>query len=109
MTDWRDRVLNEFTQEVGKTITVADPDRLLTEPRLNEALSAKGFELLLYEDPIAFRFVYETKYRSRLDAGQPIDLIIVCHGDEQSSPNYLATFLRGVESFPFPLPTYFLN
>ena len=63
MMNWRDKLLNEFTPGVGKPIMVADPDRLLTEPRLSEALSAKGFELLLYEDPVQLRFVYETRYR----------------------------------------------
>jgi hypothetical protein len=84
MPDWRDRILNEFTSGVGMTIAVADPDRLLTDPRLNEALSAMGFELLLYEDPVAFRFVYETKYRSRIDAGQPVDLIVLRHANRAS-------------------------
>jgi hypothetical protein len=84
MTDWRDKLLNEFTPGVGKTIMVADPDRLLTEPHFSAALLAKGFEMLIYEDPIAFRFVYETKYRPRFDAGQSVDLIVVWHGDRTS-------------------------
>ena len=84
MADWRDKILSEFTPGVGKTIAVADPDRLLTDPRLNEALSAMGFELVLYEDPVAFRFLYETKYRSRLDTGQAAELIILRHGDRAS-------------------------
>ena len=84
MADWRDKILSEFTPGVGKTIAVADPDRLLTDPRLNEALSARGFELVLYEDPVAFRFLYETKYRSRLDTGQAAELIILRHGDRTS-------------------------
>jgi hypothetical protein len=84
MTHWREKLLNEFTPGIGKTIMVADPDRLLTEPELNEALSAKGFAILVYEDAIAFRFVYETKYRPLLDAGQSVDLIIVWHGDRAS-------------------------
>jgi len=84
MADWRDKILSEFTPGVGKTIAVADPDRLLTDPRLNEALSARGFELVLYENPVAFRFLYETKYRSRLDTGQAAELIILRHGDRTS-------------------------
>ena len=76
MTDWRDKILNEFTPGLGKTIMVADPDRLLTEPRLSEALSAKGFELLLYEDPVQLRFVYETRYRPFFVTGNATDLII---------------------------------
>src|SRR5260221_6740989 len=80
MSNWRDKILNEFVPALGKTIVVADPDRLLTNPQLYEALSDKGFELLFYEDQIALRFVYETRYRNRLAAEQKSDLIVVLHG-----------------------------
>src|SRR5712692_4667682 len=84
MVDWREHILREFTPGVGKATVVADPDRLLTEPRLGEALTAKGFDVLLFEDPVAFRFAYESKYRSRVDAGQLVDLIVLQHGDSSS-------------------------
>ena len=82
---------------------VADPDRLLTEPRLSEALSAKGFELLLYEDPVAFRFVYETKYRPYFDSGAATDLIILSHGDRASLFKLPCDLLaRSQKTFIFP-------
>src|SRR5260370_25217697 len=59
MADWRDKILSEFTPGVGKTIAVADPDRLLTDPRLNEAFSASAFALVFYQHPVAFRVIYE--------------------------------------------------
>jgi len=81
MADWRHGILKEFVPGVGKLALVADPDRLLTEPALSEALAEKGFESILFEEPVAFRFAYESKYRSRLDAGQQVDLVVVYHGD----------------------------
>lgn len=109
MANWRDRILTEFAPGVGKAIMVADPDRLLTEPRLNEALSAKGFDLLLYDDPIAFRFVYETKYRPRFDSGHSVDLIVVFHGDRTSLFKLPCDLLARSRKLWFPLADLFPN
>src|SRR5260370_26778869 len=109
MVHWRDKILNEFTPGVGKIIAVADPDRLLTEPRLNEALSTKGFELLPYEDSVEFRFVYETKYRTRFDAGQPVDLIVVCHGNRSSLFKLPCDLLARSQKLSFSLIDLFPN
>ena len=63
---------------------VADPDGLLTEPRLSQALTERGFEPLLFEDSISFRFAYESRFRARLDAGESLDLVVLL-GDDASS------------------------
>jgi len=78
MPDWRDRILREFTPGVQPLTVVADPDGLLTEPRLSQALSERGFESLVFEEPISFRFAYESRFRCRLDAGESVDLVILC-------------------------------
>ena len=56
MTDWRDRILEEFTPGAAPLTVAADPDGVLLEPGLLEALRGKGFALLPFEDPAAFRF-----------------------------------------------------
>jgi hypothetical protein len=84
MTNWRDKLLNEFTPGVGKTFVVADPDRLMAEPQFNEALARKGFAIVFYDDPIAFRFAYETKYRSHSDAQHLPEVIVAYHADKGS-------------------------
>ena len=48
----------------------ADPDGLLLEATLLEAVRARGFEIVTFEDPIAFRFDYESRFRSRWDRGE---------------------------------------
>jgi hypothetical protein len=81
MSDWRGHVLKEFTPGVQPITVVADPDGLLTEPRLSEALAERGFELLLFEDSISFRFAFESRYRPRLDAREGVDVVVVHRGD----------------------------
>src|SRR5579883_1956877 len=78
MPDWSERILREFTPGVQPLTVVADPDGLLTEPRLSQALAERGFESLVFEEPISFRFVYESRYRCRIDAGESVDLVILC-------------------------------
>jgi hypothetical protein len=87
MAKWRDEIFRKFTPLVGRSVVAVDPDRLLTEPTLNEGLRGAGFDLLVYEEPTTFRFAYESKHRLRSDNGQLSDLIILCHSDgEQSLP-----------------------
>ena len=81
MRNWREQILKEFVTGVQPITAVADPDSLLTEPVLSQALAEGGFESLLFEDSISFRFAYESRFRSRIDAGEHIDLIVlVCDG-----------------------------
>ena len=62
---WRDQVLREFTPQIARLTVVADPDGLLTEEGIVQGLRERGFDLILFDDPVAFRFAYESKYRSR--------------------------------------------
>lgn len=88
MARWRDEILRRFAPALGRSVVVVDPDRLLTEPTLNEALRGVGFDLLVFEDPVTFRFAYESKHRSRTDNGRLSDLIILYQGDGgQSLPS----------------------
>jgi PglZ domain len=84
MSDWRSHILKEFTPGVQPITAVADPDALLTEARLSQALAERGFESLLFEDSISFRFAYESRFRSRLDTGKSIDLVVLLRDDTSS-------------------------
>jgi len=84
MGDWREQILKEFAVGVKPITAVADPDKLLTEPFLSQALAERGFESLLLEDSISFRFAYESRFRSRLDSDEHMDLIVLV-GDGASS------------------------
>ena len=80
MNNWRDEILRMFTPGVERLTVVADPDGLLLEEAILEALQARGFELVSFEDRIAFRFFYESRYRSHRDRGDLADLVVVVRG-----------------------------
>ena len=77
MTSWRDEILKEFTPKLARLTLVADPDGLLLEEGILEGIRERGFELIPFEDHIAFRYAYESKFRSRWDRGEQTDLVVV--------------------------------
>jgi hypothetical protein len=77
MISWRDQILKEFTPKVARLTLVADPDGLLLEEGILEGVRKRGFELLPFEDHIAFRYAYESKFRSHWDHGHHTDLVVV--------------------------------
>ena len=56
---------------------MADPDGLLLEEGVIEGIRRRGFELIPFEDPVAFRYAYESRFRSRWDRGEDTDLVVV--------------------------------
>ena len=77
MSNWREEILKEFTPNVARLTLVADPDGLLMEEGILAGIRARGFELIPFEDHIAFRYAYETKFRSRWDKGEQTELVVV--------------------------------
>ena len=77
MSSWRDKILKEFTPNVARLTLVADPDGLLLEEGILEGIRERGFDLIPFEDHIAFRYAYESKFRSRWDRGEHTDLVVV--------------------------------
>src|SRR5215213_9604162 len=74
---WRAKILGQFTPEVDRITIATDPDGLLLDERVIEDLHTRGLEVITYADPIAFRFEYESKYRSRWDRGEATDESVI--------------------------------
>lgn len=79
---WRDAILQEFTPDVARLTLAADPDQLLFDGALVEAIGAQGFHLLPFEDPIAFRYVYESNFRTRWDKQRNAGLDVTIHNSQ---------------------------
>jgi hypothetical protein len=74
---WHDQILKEFPTDIARFTLVADPDGLLTEEGVVTGLRERGFDIITFDDPIAFRYVYESKYRSRWDHDESATLVVV--------------------------------
>ncbi len=73
MSGWRDHILAHFAPQTSLLTLVADPDGLLIEEGIVNAIHARGFNLIPFDDPVAFRFAYESQYRQRWDSGETTD------------------------------------
>ena len=81
-SSWRDPILVHFTPEiatVARLTIVSDPDRLLTEETILDRIRARGFDLIPFEDHVAFRYAYETRYRRAWDQGEQTNLVVILH------------------------------
>ena len=82
----RDEILSRFTRGVSRITAADDPDGLLREEGVLAALEARGFDVLFFEDPVAFRFAYEARFRTTWDNGETFDLVVVRSDEETRLP-----------------------
>ena len=109
MADWRDIVLGEFPRQVAKLTLVADPDGLLAEEGILHALQERGFDLIPFDDSIAFRYAYESKYRQQWDQGINTDLVVVLRSSEQDLRNLPFDLYTAGRKIAFDLTDVFPN
>ena len=76
MKNWREIILKEFSLRLDILTLVADPHGLLQEEKIIEKLGSLGYEILWFEEPISFRYIYEARFRSRWDRGEDVYLIL---------------------------------
>ena len=77
---WRDRILAQFSRDianVARLTVVADPDELLTEQGVVDGIRQRGFEIVPFEDHVAFRYAYERRFREVWDNGNRTNLVVV--------------------------------
>ncbi|SFM34768.1 BREX-3 system phosphatase PglZ [Nitrosomonas communis] len=109
MSSWRDAILNEFVPNVSKLTLVADPDGLLTEEKLALELRGRGFDLIEFNDPIEFRYAYESLYRSILDRGEHTDLAVILHLQDTELESLPYDLLQAGRKLSFNLGDLFPN
>ena len=107
MANWRDSILKNFQPKISRLTLVADPNGLLTEEGVLSAIRDRGFDLMPFDDAIAFRFAYESQYRSRWDRGQDADLVVVLRSAEQQLNKLPYDLLKAGRPLTFALHQLF--
>jgi hypothetical protein len=108
-SNWRDQILREFTPQVSRLTVVADPDGLLLEEEILAGIRERGFELIPFEDHVAFRFAYESKYRVKWDRGEVTDLVVVLRAPTQDLRSLPYDLLQAGRRLSFSLADLFPN
>ena len=109
MDNWRDQILKEFTPKVARLTIVADPDGLLLEEGILEGIRERGFELIPFDDHIAFRYAYESKFRSKWDGGEQTDLVVVLRSADNNLNSLPFDLLQAGRKLSFNLGDIFPN
>ena len=109
MSSWQDAILNDFVPNVSKLTLVADPDYLLTEEKLALELIGRGFDLIEFNDPVEFRYAYESKYRSIWDRGEHTDLVVILRLQDAELESLPYDLLRAGRKLSFNLWDLFPN
>lgn len=69
MSQWHQRILEQFTADLSRLWVACDPDGVLLDEKLLSELRTSGFNVIGYEDPFEFRAEYEERYRAAWDNG----------------------------------------
>jgi hypothetical protein len=67
MSAWTDYVTGPFQIEFARIWVVSDPDEILLAPPVIEILAERGFNVVAFRDPLAFRHLYETEMKMSAD------------------------------------------
>ncbi len=106
---WREQILKEFTPQVARLTLVADPDGLLLEEGVHQGIRDRGFEIIPFEDHVAFRFAYEFEYRSKWDKGELTDLVVVLRSQAADLRSLPFDLLQAGRKLSFNLGDLFPN
>lgn len=106
-TTWRDYILQHFTEPVHRLTLVADPDGLLLEEELLAAIRARGFDLLPFDDVVAFRYTYEANYRQHWDDDRSTNLVVILRSPEATLQALPYDLLQSGRTLHFGLPELF--
>lgn len=106
---WRESILAHFVPEAHRLILAADPDGLLLEEEVQRGIRERGYDVLPFEDPIAFRLVYESEYRTRWARGEPAFLVVVVKGPSTELERLPFDLLRSGAGLSFQLADFFPN
>jgi hypothetical protein len=104
---WRDQILRSFTPQVSRLTLAADPDGLLLEEGVLTDIRERGFDLIPFDDHIAFRYAYESKYRTRWDRGESTDLVVVLRAASADLAALPYDLLRAGRQLSFSLADLF--
>jgi hypothetical protein len=107
MSEWRQPIIQRFVPKVVRVTAVSDPDGLLRDPGLFQAIQAIGFAIVQFEDAVAFRYDYESRFRSRWDAGGDAELVVVFKPGERDFETLPADVLANAHRLSFTLKAIF--
>jgi hypothetical protein len=107
MSEWRDQIVRRFVPNTARVTAVSDADGLLRDPGVFQAIQAKGFAIVQFEDSVSFPFDYESRFRSKWDAGETSELVVVFKPGEYEFDTLPADVLANAQRLSFTIKEIF--
>jgi len=109
MLNFHEKILQNLQTVTSPVALVSDPDGILDEERIAKLLSEHGYEQIIYDDPIAFRFAYTSIYDQRSDKAPKGIRIVVLRRPKHDLRNLPYDLLQGATQISFSLAELFPN
>jgi len=107
MSEWREQIVRRFVPNTARVTAVSDPDGLLRDPGVFRAIQSEGFAIVQFEDSVSFRFDYESRFRSKWDAGEKSELVVVFKPGEYEFDTLPADVLANAHCLSFTIKEIF--
>lgn len=106
---WREPILKPFVPGIARKTVVADPDELFRDDKIFREITERGFTLIYFDEPISFRFLYESELRDAWDRGENREGVVVVRPDICEVENLPVDLLQGARQLAFYLRDVFPN
>ena len=104
---WRGRILQEFPPGSARLTVVSDPDGLILDEVVLAELRLRSFEVLVFEEPVAFRYAYESRVRGYWDDGKTANVVVVSRLDELGTEGLPHDIVESGKQLPLGLHALF--
>lgn len=107
MTDWRKRILQRLATPNCETTVVYDQDGLLLDEKILAGIRMENLDLVNYDDDVNFRYVFESRYRSKWDSGLKTDKIPLIRTSQTDPASLPYDIVSSSRSLSFDLGSMF--
>ena len=107
MSTWRDHILQHFCGPVHRLALVDDPDGLMQEEEVLVAVRQNGFAVLHFQDPVAFRYAYESEYRHLWNEARGTSLVVIWNSRKAGQRSLPYDLIQAGHPLAFGLPDLF--
>lgn len=80
LTSWESKLVERIHPEISPLWAVEDLDGLFRSDKVSRLLTERGASIVLFDDPLMFRYFYEVEMRHRLESGEPCCYVLVLAG-----------------------------
>lgn len=75
---WKDKLVDQFIPDLEPRVwVVSDPDAIVRSEEILGRLETKGFDVIFFEEPLAFRYEYESRIRPGWERGDGKPLVVI--------------------------------